>query len=81
MKTKISKWITRLITGTALVACLGCSTFSEGGGRMGMTYESKHSVYFFNESDGDNQGNSSRAGIESTLVDKLVEPKPEPDSE
>lgn len=84
MKTKLRKWATWFVSGAAIL-CLGCESFSEGGGRIGMTYESKHSVYLWNESDGDKQENSSKAGIRSSVVDSILEEAnddaPEPDGE
>lgn len=76
MKTKIRKWITWVLGGSALL-CLGCSTFSEGGGRVGITWETRNSAYFWNDSDGDKQGNSSKAGMKSDLLEKLLDSETE----
>lgn len=77
MKSRISKWIKWLIGGTALIACIGCSTFSEGGGRVGITWETRNSAYFWNDSDGDKQGNSSKAGMKSDLLEKFMDSETE----
>lgn len=75
MKTTVRKWMTWLLGGVSLLACLGCSLMSEGGGRMGVVYETRHSMYLFNETDGDKQGNTAKTEVKSTLLEDENDPE------